>query len=255
VKDAKVQGDAEWVEAVPRYWCGGDAFETRLLEALSLLAPEVERFVIGAVRGNMNRAGAEQLAIQGGDFVREEAEHSRVHHSFNRRLVLQGIELAAVLAPTRRAMRFAARWLPRGGQLEIAAASEHFSALLSLLYLRSDRKSGILSARTSRLFSDHARDELGHRTFVYDLLSGTGGGRWFARGAALVAVSWVGALSLLCVLNSLLKSDANPGRATLWVRGLLRLLRAGCWTSAPVLLSGWLAYLKPGFHPSQLPDH
>jgi ABC-type lipoprotein export system ATPase subunit len=49
--------------------------------------------VIGAVRGSLHHAGAERRVIQGGDFVREEAEHSRVDHSFDKRLVLQSAHL------------------------------------------------------------------------------------------------------------------------------------------------------------------
>jgi predicted metal-dependent hydrolase len=245
--------DEAWQVAMPRYWCADDAFETRFLEAMSLIAPEVERFVIGAVHGGLSCPGAQASETVCRTFILEEAEHSRVHHGFNRRLALQGIDTRAALAPVRAAANAAKRWLPRGGQLAAAAACEHLSALLSLTYLRAARKSTIQSDGTARLFERHARDELGHRAVVFDLLRSTGGGAWGARAAALVAVSCIGVVCALRVVDALLRYDVPKRRAAVWWRGAKRLLAPGRWISPTALLGGWLAYLRPGFHPAQLP--
>ncbi len=80
--------------AVP--WCGGDPFQTRLLEAMSLLAPEVERFVIDAVRDALRTLDpADPRQALGLAFMREEAAHSASHHAFNRHQAAGGIEVAA----------------------------------------------------------------------------------------------------------------------------------------------------------------
>lgn len=243
-----------WPETLPRHWCAGDAFETRLLEAMSLLAPEVERFVIAAVRDRPAGLGGGALESACCDFIHEEAGHSRVHHAFNRRLVAQGIDPGAALGRVRRSSDRAIQRLPAHRRLALAAACEHLSALLSLAYLSAARRSAIPAGRTVQLFDHHARDELAHRAFVFDLLRETGGSGWFARAASLAAVSLFAAWAVLRVLNELLKVDGPRRRRERFLRGVLRLIGSGRWVSPAALMRGWLSYLRPGFHPSHLPD-
>ncbi len=236
-------------DGLPRYWCAGEAVQTRFLEAVSLLAPEVERFVVSAVDTGLSLPGAGAFEEDCRAFMREEEGHSRVHGHFNRRLAAQGIDPSQSLAPLRQAMTLAMRRLPRRTMLAMAAACEHLSAVLSLTYLRSARTSRFLPPRISRLFESHARDELGHRAVVFDLLKSTGGGGWVVRALALAAV---GAAALWCTLrvtNDLLKHDTPRQRVTAlrlaWRHGTL-------WPG--LFLRGLASFLKPGFHPSQLPD-
>jgi hypothetical protein len=241
-------------DAVPRYWFAGDVFETRFLEAMSLLAPEVERFVIQAVRAAVPGIADETRVRECMDFVREELGHSRAHHAFNRRLVAQGIDGAAALAPVRRISDLAGRRLDARGRLAAAAACEHLAALVSLSYLRARSGNAILSDRTSRLFEYHARDELRHRDFVFDVQKDAGGGRWLARVLALLAVTGTALWCAARAADELLKFDAPSGRMALWRRGVTRLLQRRNWVLVGPLLRGWLAYFRPGFHPSELPD-
>lgn len=203
----------EVLATLPRDWCGGDAFETRCLEAMSLLAPEMERFLIAAVRAGLGRPGGEHMAEAGGAFVREEAAHSQAHHRFNRRLVAQGIDVDAALAGVRRLSTTARRWLPVGGQLAVSAACEHLSAILSLAYLRSAHRARILAPEVDRLFASHAEDEIGHRALVFDVMRATGGGGWGSRAVALAAVSLVAlvcAAGLVTRLTAPLPAPAGP---------------------------------------------
>ena len=240
----------DWPEALPRYWCGDDAFETRFLEAMSLLAPEMERFLIAAVREGLALPGGEAMAAAGAAFLREEAVHSRVHHGFNRRLQAQGIDADAALAGVRRLSRFARRVLPAAGQLAVAAACEHLSAILSLAFLRAPGRARIRSGDADRLFAAHAREEIGHRALVFDVLRATGGGGWAGRAVALAAVSLVGLGCALRVMAALLAREERG----LWWRGAASLLRTGQWVSPGRLLRHWMLYLQPGFHPSCLPE-
>ncbi len=244
----------EEVDPLPRYWCAGDPFETRFLEAMSLLAPEVERFVIGAVRAGAGGAGDPSIAAGCAGFIREEADHSRVHHAFNRRLALQQINVPAVVARVRRLMKLAERWLPVSGRLAVAAACEHLSALLSIWYLRAARKDRIVCADTRRMFESHAREEISHRAFVFDLLRRTGGGGLAARVLALLSVSVAGAWCTLRVVGDLSRRDPRQAGSALSAGGLFRLLRSEDWVPFPALVRGWLTFLRPGFHPSDLPD-
>ena len=241
--------DERW-GAVPRHWCGGDAFETRLLEAMSLIAPEVERFVIAAVIKHVRRRDAEECAPAVMAFVHEEAEHSRVHKRFNERLSQQSIDVAKVVTPVRSAADLARRWLPTGGQLAIAAACEHLSTLLSISFLRAARRSRIRPVSVLGLFEQHARDEIGHRAIVFDLLKDARCGS-LARGSALAIVSLAALVCLPRVVHALLKSEVSGCSVA---RGAASWMRASRWISLSVFARGWVAYLAPDFHPRHLPD-
>lgn len=237
-----------------RHWCGGDAFETRFLEAMSLLAPEVERYLIAAVRAGLTCPGTEPVAAVGQAFMREEAAHSAAHHQFNRQLIAQGIDLEAAVAGVRSlATRVQQRLSPRSN-LAVSAAFEHLSAVVSLAYLRSAGRSRIQAPGVDRLFAEHARDEIAHRAVVFDLLRAAGGGGWLTRALVLPAVSLVALLQAAKLVQALLSHDMNPPGRWPWRRGWAGVLAMSRWSSLPALLGHWLMYLRPGFHPTALPD-
>lgn len=235
-------------------WCGGDGLEARFLEAMSLLAPEMERFLIAAVRAGLACPGGERMAEAGTAFMREEAAHSLAHHRFNRALVAKGIDADAALAGVRRLSGRARRWLSPGAQLAVAAACEHLSAIVSLAYLRSQARSRIRLPAVEQLFASHARDEIAHRALVFDVMRATGGGGWWARALALSAVSTVALLQVACLVTRLMPPQRERRGPPWWqgAAGLARLARGASWHG---LLRHGLMYLRPGFHPAQLPDH
>lgn len=242
--------------SAPRHWCGGDAFETRFLEAMSLLAPEVERFLIASVRSGLTCPGTEPVVAAGLAFVREEAEHSAAHHQFNRQLAAQGIDLDAVLGGVRALSNRAQRRLSPQRRLAVSAACEHLSAIVSLAYLRSAARSRIQAPEVERLFAEHARDELAHRAVVFDVMHAAGGGGWLSRALVLPTVSLVALLQAARLVMALLSHDLGRGRWP-WrhgIAGLMGLAGLARWGSLPALLGHWLMYLRPGFHPKALPD-
>ena len=238
-----------------RHWCGGDPFETRFLEAMSLLAPEMERFLIAAVRAGLACPGGERMAVAGTAFMREEAAHSLEHHRFNRRLAAQGIDLDAALAGVRRLSAWARRWSSPGLQLAVSAACEHLSAIVSLAYLRSAARVRIEAPEVERLFASHARDEIAHRAVVFDVMRAVGGGGWLVRALALTGVSLVAFVHAARLVIALLAREyGGRRRALMWRHvgaGLLGMTR---WGSLPAMLGHWLMYLRPGFHPRMLPE-
>lgn len=240
---------ALYADTLPRYWCDDDAFKTRFLEAVSLLAPEVERFFIIAVLDSLADIPDAELSAQCMAFVHEEASHSRDHRLFNRRLATQGFDANAVLGPIRRLTELAKRRLPARWRLELSAAGEHLSALASQRYLQAGAQLPIGSATIDGLFRQHAREEIDHCAQVFDVLRTTGGARWMARTLALIAVSLAAGWCLLRVLDALLRLDAPRGRLRLWRHGISWLLRPRGWLAPARSLRDWLLYLRPGFHP------
>lgn len=238
--------------AAGRHWFEGDAFATRFLEALSLLAPEAERFFIGSVRDCLDGIGDPLLRARCRDFIREEGAHSIAHRRFNERLLGQGVEPSRVLRPVRALAAVARRWLPRSLRLAVTAGGEHISAILSQLFLDRDAAARIRDPGVRALFLRHALEELGHRAVAFDLLRAMRVG-YAARIGALVAVTLATPLCVAWVLHALLAADAPRGRWRLWRRGLpwLAGLRGG-FAAPRALAVAYARYFRPSFHPGGL---
>lgn len=235
--------------ATPRHWFEGDAFRTRFLESMSLLAPEAERFFIGTVRERLDGIADPALRARCAAFIREEGEHSLDHHRFNARLGEQGLDPAGILRPVRALTDAARRWLSRDLRLAVTAAGEHVSAVLSRLFLETRAADGIRDATARALYLRHAREELGHRDVAYDLLQACGVG-YASRIVALLAVSLATPLCVVWVVHRLLAADAPRWRH--WLRGLPWLLGLrGGFLVPRTLVAGYLRYFRPGFHPGR----
>lgn len=232
-------------------WCGGDPLQTRLLEAMSLLAPEVECFVIDAVRDALRHLDADDpRRADALVFMREEAGHSASHHVFNRRLLSPVHDSARLLRWPRAIEARARAWLPMRARLCVAAAAEHLSAVVSRLYLESAARQAIADPAIRALFDRHATEEIAHRAVVFDIARAVGTNGCVARALALAACVGASVLCLGVVLAALrLRDDATP--RTPWpALGGLRALRQAGWARPAALLAATLRYVRPRFHPA-----
>ncbi len=201
------------------WWNGGDAFRSRLFDAISLLLPSGEKFVIAVASDWLNASSQtqipkEELRREVQRFIREEIAHSRAHRLYNERLALH--------APAERleqrvasAMEEMADWdlLTR---MAFAAAFEYLTALLSVEVLRTRSVwIGDGTAPQIRLWRWHSQEEVGHRHVVADIMNvyRVGHGRRvFAFLAAVLYLGWDLAVSM-CVM---LRCDIQTRRVGVW---------------------------------------
>ena len=148
-------------------WCDDCLVTSSIMEAVSLATPIMERFVTRAVANCMGGAPIANSGVR--MFIREEAEHSRVHRAFNKLLTSPHGRMSPALKPLIAIIRRASRSLPVPSQLLFAATVEHFSAVLSMAYLEKEKSWKFTSDRARDMFAKHAREELAHRSFVFDL--------------------------------------------------------------------------------------
>jgi predicted metal-dependent hydrolase len=234
---------------VARHWCGGDAFSTALLNALSMSFPVGEQFFIDAVRAGVQampveRQAAWQEEIKG--FIGQEATHRRIHTLFNAQLARQGL---------------VDEWTPRVVErqkllegvdprhaIALTAATEHFTAMMGEWLLAHPEVLAGAEPRLQTLWLWHSAEECEHKHAAFELYQALDGDhawrvRWFRR----VTVSF-----LLDVARQTLANLRRDG--TLW--------RGSTWRSAARLLFGrqglvraniaaWRDYLRPDFHPNQ----
>lgn len=232
-------------------WCGGDPFQTRLLEAMSLLAPEVERFVIDAVHDALRGLHPDDpRTAVGRSFMREEAAHSAGHHAFNRRVVARGQDPALLLRGPRAIESLARRWLPLGLRLCVASAAEHLSAVVSRLYLDSAARQAIADPEIRALFDRHAVEEIAHRAVVFDIARAAGTNGCVARALSLSASVLIGLVCVAGVMRGLRQRDVDHWRAWRRPSGGWKALRASGWVRPVALLRATASYLRPQFHPT-----
>lgn len=233
-------------EDTPRYWLGGDAYATHLMNAFSLMFPAGERFFMDAVRAYRGEVSDPQLLAQIRGFLAQEALHSREHRTLNQWLTKFGIDtdmfeqaVADDIAQRR------ARRTPLD-DLAVTCALEHFTAVMADLWLNEPelRAQAVEPLRT--LWTWHALEELDHKSVAFDVYNAVGGEHrrrvlWMLR----ITVSFVLGVSMFQYY--LLKHDGK-------LREPLSLARSwwkywgprGYFTRR---LPAYLRYFKRDFHP------
>lgn len=191
----------------PAPW-NGDLLRTRFFDALSLMLPSGEAFVIRAVSDWLedDRHGgraAEALRAQARQFVREEQSHQRAHRLYNERLALQGLPARELEGRIEAAVAGLAP-LDLHTRLALAAAFEHLTALLSAEVKKGwPWLSRRAHAREARLWRWHCEEELGHRHVVSDIAAASGVGLARRAASLLLATVYLGtdvAQLLTCLL-------------------------------------------------------
>ena len=228
----------------------GDHLRTRLLDALSLMLPAGEEFVIGAVADWLNddtspAGGGQALRKEAQRFIDEERAHQRAHRLYNQRLARHGLPAAELEQRVRSAVAELAP-LSLRTRLALAAAFEHLTALLSREMLAG--RPWLCAAGDcpqARLWRWHCAEEIGHHRLVPDLLAASRVG-WTRRvGCLLLASAYLGvdvARLLTCLLAHDLRSGALRRRALAW--------QACRFTVAALpgvarMAFGWWRYLAP----------
>jgi predicted metal-dependent hydrolase len=194
-----------WNGTIPR---------TRFFDALSLMLPAGETFVIATLEQWRAEAGHALDAATRAEvdrFVREERAHQRAHHLYNRALLA---ETPAASAPAGRAERAAAELQSLGllEKLALAAAFEQLTAVLSHEVLAHPHLLPHAGAPSSqaRLWRWHAAEELGH-CHVATQAAARAGVRGLRRVAALgLATAYLGFDALRCWL-ALCRCDIAAG--------------------------------------------
>ncbi|WP_284409542.1 metal-dependent hydrolase [Acidovorax sp. SUPP3334] len=189
-------------------------FRTRFFDALSLLLPSGEAFVIDAVTdaiqaGDWSGASAQSLRDEALRFVREETSHQRAHRRYNERLAQSGVPVAALEGRVASAVQELAS-LPLCTRLALAEAFEHLTALLSAQVLKGAAwLQG--DGREARLWRWHCQEEIGHRHVAGDVGRALGVG-YGQRAACLVLAALYLGMDLSRLMAQLLWRDIRSGR-------------------------------------------
>src|SRR6476646_8971660 len=155
---------------ISRYWLCNSPYKTHLLNSLTLLLPDVERYINQTVKQQLPRIQAPQLRQEVRAFIAQETQHASQHSKFWDNLRQQGYAIDPFLSLVRAVLlNGLAQRLSLRLNLAIVAGLEHLTSLLAEIALRE----GFLAPaepQLKALFEWHAAEEIEHQTVAYDVL-------------------------------------------------------------------------------------
>lgn len=237
---------------LPRYWFAGDPFKTRFFDACSARFPAGEWFFMACVRDYRDQIKDPALAKDVVDFLRQEAQHSRVHMLFNAQLRQQGIAVDEINQRSRSALNLFRKLMPRKLTLALTAAGEHMTAVTSHGLL--ERRDAFVGAdpRVLAIYIWHAVEEIEHKGVAFDVMQKVARVGYPLRALAMAYITLQFFTHTFFIMECMFRADgiAAGERLRLWLRGLGWLFgKQGLY---PPLLSHYLSYYRPGFKPWQM---
>ena len=233
---------------VPRHWLAGSSAATAVANGVNLLFPHGERFFVRSVKHFLDRIEDPELRAQIKGFFGQEGRHAREHDRFNAILRAQGFEVDRFLGTYEKLALWVEAHVSPELRLAVTAACEHFTATLAEGALRG-RMLDASAPEMRTLLAWHAAEEIEHKAVAYDVLQQIDPSYGLRVLGLAMATVLLGGFWLWATVM-LLRQDRVRWPAA------LRQLRAV--PREPVIrrvfLRGIRQYLRPGFHPSRVPN-
>ena len=234
-------------------WCNANAVTSSIMEAVSFVTPVMEKFFIRTVDEGLSPQTPAALKERCMTFIYEEADHSRVHRKFNASLTgyLGGMPPGLALLDT--LLDGTRKHLSLSSRLLLAAALEHYTAVLSKAYLAQSDKMDIRPEFARELFVRHAREEIAHRSVVFDLWRSQSGGDRLKRALTVLSILLAGFAYISVAVPWILHRKTGSLRRTL--AALARFAmgnRADIAAYSP--LPELFSFARRDYHPNHLVD-
>ncbi len=240
---------------IPKYWLDGDAFKTRVIDAVQATFPDGERYFISSVRAFRDLIEDEELRREVKDFMMQEGQHGMVHTHFNDRLRAQGIRIDAFTKHTKdicdgRLQRFSPEY-----NVALTAALEHFTAMMADLFFAEKAMLHGADARVRAMLAWHAVEEMEHKAVAFDVMTKVAKVSYLKRVTAMTHITFGFTLFTVIAPWYMLKMDgfSFKQRLGLYAKGLPWILgpRKGLMGR---MLPMIFHYYKKDFHPAHLPS-
>ncbi|MEP6443363.1 MAG: metal-dependent hydrolase [Hyphomicrobiales bacterium] len=142
-----------------RHWLGGDMMATALIDCMSILLPEGERFFIRSLKHYLPLIKDEELRQEIKGYSVQEAFHTREHLDYNKAMADMGYDVDEMEAPVK---RFLNKDQPAAINLAATCAIEHLTMSYSIAVLRNMDMFENAAAPYRRLWVWHSVEELEH---------------------------------------------------------------------------------------------
>lgn len=242
-------------EPLHRHFVEDDIVFSHLVAVLSGSFPPGEESFIRSVRRFSDQITDPVLKKRVAGFIGQESVHGQEHRKLNTQLADMGYPLVRFLlfAPTSVRQKVVLRiekLIPAKVHLAMTAAAEHYTAVLGARVLSNDEIQAIPGdPEVWRLLNWHAMEELEHKSVAFDVYRSVGGSE-----RTRIAVMWFMYFLTIPVVTAavMLSILLDP---TAWRP--IKVLRQTYGVFRGPLLRGFLGeiaeYLRPGFHPDDVP--
>ncbi len=235
---------------IPRHWLGGDPFKTRFFDALSVTFPEGERFFISCVRDYREQVSDVSLQEEIRAFMRQEAQHGRVHTLYNNRLKAHGIDVDWLERMQRETQDRIRRHRSRKMTIATTAAFEHLTAIMCHGFVERKDLVADFDPRMRAMYAWHAMEEVEHKAVAFDVMQKVANVGYLRRTGAMLMISFFYLIRTFSLMHYMLRKDGYGfwRQTLLWPAGLWWLYKPkrGLWTG---VMGHYLQYFRPGFHP------
>lgn len=239
--------------SIPRYWYDNDPYKSRMMDGMQLYFPDGERYFITCVRHYREQITDPILAKHVKDFTRQEGQHGIAHTAFNQLLRQQGLPVDELLAMQKKRNTFWLKHFSPGFNLALTAAFEHFTALLAEGFFARKAVMAGADPRIKALFAWHAIEEMEHKSVVFNVMTTVAKVSYLKRCAAMIYATLDISWETYRTTDILLRADGFSW----WQRKHLLLTHLGWMYGRNGVFGSFsaqiLAYLKPSFHPDDIP--
>lgn len=241
------------LDEITRGWLATDPLASDLVDALSLVFPEGERFFIRSVIAFADRYEADpELRARVRGFVGQEGRHGHEHDRMNRAIAARGHDVAGYLRFYKGVMYGVVEpATPKHWRLASTAALEHMTATLAEVALTTPLLESA-HPELARLLRWHAAEEIEHRSVAFDVLQKVDP-RLRTRAVGL----GIGVGTLLFAWTTAFAMLRFEDRAGSWRPRDARKSRR-FWGAAqrtvPYVLRSLVRYLDRDFHPDEVTD-
>lgn len=248
--DLKVRRmDFEFSDDIPAFWFDNDPLKTLLLSAMSGGFPEGERFFIDSVRHFQDRVSDPALKEAIRAFIGQEGHHSKEHKTLNDFLTRRGLPIDKIDRNVGKFMTWMRQNLSPERQLAHTVAVEHFTAILSELYMLEPGTLDRMDPRMATIWAWHAVEEAEHKAVAFDVYKATVDDEW-------IRLTEMAAVTLLFVgftaydVYRLLRRSGHAGDLKMWLRGLNEFW--GVPGHFRRMIPAYLSFYRRDFHPDDI---
>ncbi len=238
--DSAVGYEVDWQPRLPEFALAANA--------VSMMMPHVEPYVVRSVRSVIDELDPE-LAADARAFVAQESTHHAQHRRFNQHLIHRYPKLRKVDHWLSRVFRFIEAKGRGNFGLAYAAGSETVAYAVAR-WVADHRRTVLDGAKgpAADLFIWHLAEEVEHKTVAFDVYNARGGGRRMFLAGMLASLS---TLALFTIVGTfvMLVATKRIFSPLAWLR-----LSWWCLTFVFELLPTMAVAVLRGHHPSGLVD-
>ena len=157
------------VNNVARHWLNNDPWTTHWMNAILAAVPDGERWVMNSARRQLDKLDDPEVRKAAIEFIRQERIHAREHDEMNAIGVQHGVPIDKVEGVFKLIRKQLQHRLSDDMQSSIAAAFEHFTAIISSVLLEHPELFDDTHPELRAMLYWHFVEETEHKSVSFDV--------------------------------------------------------------------------------------